>query len=217
MNHVVLRRILTGTLFLGCLTCSMVLQAADEKKESAATTTPEVFRVLFETTRGDFTVEVTRRWSPRGADRFYELVNSGFFDEAGFFRVVPGFVVQFGLNADPQVQQKWTKARIQDDPVVESNKRGSLTFAMAGPNTRTTQLFINFRDNARLDSMGFSPFGRVVEGMNVVDAINAEYGEQPNQGAITSRGNAYLKAEFPKMDFIRKASLVVPNAPAARP
>lgn len=190
-----------------------VCRAADEKADKPAA--PEKFRVLFETTRGKFVVEVTRSWAPRGADRFYELVQSGFFNDAGFFRVVPGFVVQFGLNADPAVQQKWTTARIQDDPVIESNRRGTLTFAMAGPNTRTTQLFISYKDNTRLDGMGFAPFGRVVEGMEVVDAINAEYGEQPRQGAITARGNAYLKAEFPRMDFITRAVVVPPAAAPA--
>ncbi|MCA9037134.1 MAG: peptidylprolyl isomerase [Planctomycetaceae bacterium] len=174
----------------------------------SAAASPEKFKVKFETTRGDFVVEVTRSWAPVGADRFHELVQAGFFDEAGFFRVVPGFVVQFGLNADPAVQAKWTTAKIKDDPVTQSNKRGYLTFATAGPNTRTTQLFINFDDNSRLDQMGFAPFGLVVEGMDVVDKINSEYGQSPNQGRITAEGNAYLKARFPKLDYIRKATIV---------
>lgn len=180
--------------------------AAAEPQETSAA--PEKFRVQFETTKGKFVVEVTRSWSPNGVDRFHELVRSGFYNDAGFFRVVPGFVVQFGLNADPEKQKNWTNAKIKDDRVVESNKRGYVTFAMAGPNTRTTQLFINYSDNARLDSLGFAPFGRIVEGMDVVDAINSEYGERPNQREITDRGNQYLTKEFPRLDYIRKASIV---------
>ena len=132
---------------------------------------PADFKAQFSTTAGDFVIEVHRDWAPLGADRFYNLVRYGYFTNASFFRVVPGFVVQFGLSANPAVNKVWDQATIHDDPVIESNKRGSLVFATAGPNTRTTQLFINFADNTRLDGMGFAPFGTVVEGMEVVDKI----------------------------------------------
>ncbi len=168
---------------------------------------PATFKVRFETTRGTFVVAVTRAWAPLGADRFYNLVEAGFYDEAGFFRVVPGFVVQFGLNADPRANAVWRDARIPDDPVKQTNSRGRLTFATAGPGTRTTQLFISTGSNGNLDGMGFAPFGEVVSGMSVVEAITAEYGQTPDQGRITTEGNAYLKAKFPKLDFIKKASI----------
>ena len=164
------------------------------------------FKVRFETTAGDFVVEVHREWSPIGAQRFYELVQSGFYDECRFFRVVPGFMVQFGINGDPAEQSKW-RQNLRDDPVRKSNTRGYMTFAMAGPNTRTTQVFINYGDNSTLDSQGFSPFGVVVEGMQNVDAIYSGYGERPDQGAIQSTGNSYLKGSFPELDYIRKATI----------
>ena len=186
---------------------SLNLQAAAEE-ESVKKQSPEKFTVLFETTKGNFTIEVNRSWAPNGADRFHELVTSRFYNDAGFFRVVPGFVVQFGLNADPAVQKKWTDAKIKDDPVVASNKRGFVTFAMAGPNTRTSQLFINYDDNSRLDQLGFSPFGVVVHGMDVVEKINSKYGERPSQGSITAKGNVYLKESFPELDYILKATVV---------
>ena len=178
---------------------------------------PAVFKAKFTTTAGDFVVEVHREWAPLGADRFYNLVRYGYFTNAAFFRVVPGFVVQFGLSADPAVNQAWKTATIQDDPVVQSNKRGNLVFATAGPNTRTTQLFINFADNARLDGMGFAPFGSVVEGLDVVDKINSSYGESPRQDLITDQGDAYLKASFPNIDKIKLARIIpaVPPATAA--
>ncbi|HXV86825.1 MAG TPA: peptidylprolyl isomerase [Gemmatimonadales bacterium] len=171
-------------------------------------TAPATYRVKFETSKGDFTVEVTRAWAPNGADRFYNLVRNGFYDDARFFRVIQGFMAQFGINADPQISARWRGASIPDDPVVQSNTRGFVTFAMGGPNTRTTQMFINFGNNARLDSQGFPPIGRVVEGMDVVDQIHSGYGEQPNQGQIQTRGNAYLTQSFPNLDYIRKASVM---------
>ncbi len=174
----------------------------------ATATAPASFRVRFQTTRGSFVVAVQRAWAPRGADRFYNLVRSGFFDDAGFFRVVPNFVVQFGLNGDPTVNTAWESARIPDDPVKQTNARGRLTFATAGPGTRTTQLFINLRDNARLDQMGFAPFAEVTSGMDVVDAIYAGYRELPDQGRIRLEGNAYLKSEFPRLDFVKKADVL---------
>jgi peptidyl-prolyl cis-trans isomerase A (cyclophilin A) len=174
---------------------------------------PAVFKAKFTTTAGEFVVEVHRDWAPLGADRFYNLVRGGYFTNAAFFRVVQGFVVQFGLSADPKVNKVWSQARFQDDPVVESNKRGSLVFATAGPNTRTTQLFINYGDNARLDGMGFAPFGTVVEGMDVVDKIFPGYREEPQQDQITEKGDAYLKANFPMIEKIKMARIVPAVAP----
>jgi peptidyl-prolyl cis-trans isomerase A (cyclophilin A) len=177
---------------------------------------PARFRVRFETTRGRFVVEVTREWAPRGADRFYNLVRAGYYDDVAFFRVIEGFMVQFGINGDPRVNAVWQGARIPDDPVTQSNRRGMVTYAMAGPNTRTTQLFINFRDNQGLDGQGFSPFGRVVEGLAVVDSLYSGYGEGaprgvgPDQGRAQSEGNAYLRGSFPRLDFVKTARLVKP-------
>ena len=174
---------------------------------------PATFRANFETSAGVFVVEVTRAWAPKGADRFYNLVKYGYFDGARFFRVVPNFIVQFGIHADPKINAVWQDANITDDPVTQSNRRGSLTFATSGPNSRTTQLFINFRDNAGLDARGFAPFGQVVAGMEFVDKINAEYGEAPNQGLIQSQGNAYLAKNFPRLDYIKKATIEKPAPP----
>jgi peptidyl-prolyl cis-trans isomerase A (cyclophilin A) len=177
---------------------------------------PDTFRVRFETTKGPFVVEVTRAWAPRGADRFYNLVKAGFYDDVAFFRVIPGFMAQFGINGDPRVNEAWYAARIPDDPVTRSNTRGMVTYAMAGPDTRTTQLFVNFKDNAFLDSQGFPPFGRVVEGMAVVDSLYSGYGEGapqgmgPDQGRAQQEGNAYLRASFPRLDFVKAARLVKP-------
>ena len=173
-------------------------------------TAPASYRVRFETSAGAFTVEVTRAWAPLGADRFYNLVRNGFFDGTRFFRVVPGFVVQFGLSGDPAIGARWRTASIPDDPVLQHNTRGTVTFATAGPATRTTQMFINFGDNTRLDGMGFSPLGSVVEGMDVVDRIYAGYGEQPDQGRIEMQGNAYLRSQFPQLDSIAHATVVTP-------
>ncbi len=175
---------------------------------SAAEQAPAKYKVKFETTAGDFVVDVTREWAPVGADRFYEAVKGGFYDDCRFFRVVPGFMVQFGINGDPATQEKWREANIKDDPVRGSNKKGYVTFATAGPNTRTTQVFINFGDNAFLDKQGFAPFGIVSEGMDKVEKIESKYGEKPNQGAIQSQGNDYLKSKFPDLDYIKKATIV---------
>jgi peptidyl-prolyl cis-trans isomerase A (cyclophilin A) len=174
----------------------------------AADEVPAVYKVKFETSGGDFVIEVNREWAPVGADRFHELVSKGFFDECRFFRVVPDFMVQFGINGDPAVQKEWRDARVKDDKVTQSNKRGYITFATSGPNSRTSQVFINFKDNSFLDRQGFAPFGKVVEGMDVVDKINAEYGESPDQFSIQSKGNEYLKKEFPKLDYIKKATVL---------
>ena len=175
---------------------------------------PAVFKAKFTTTAGDFVVEVHRDWAPLGADRFYNLVRYGYFTNAAFFRVIPGFVAQFGLSANPAINKVWDNAKIQDDPVVQSNKRGSLVFATAGPNTRTRQFFINYADNARLDGMGFAPFGTVVEGMAAVDKIYANYGESPRQDQISEQGDAYLKANFPDLDKIKLAQ-ILPTVPPA--
>lgn len=169
---------------------------------------PEKFRVKFETSKGDVVLEVYRDWAPVGVDHFYKAVEEGFYNDVRFFRVVPGFIVQFGINGDPNLQKKWRDINLKDDPVKQSNKQGTVTYATAGPNTRTTQLFINLNDNAFLDNQGFAPFAKVVEGMDVVEKINAEYGERPDQGAIQQLGNAYLNESFPKLDFIKKASVV---------
>jgi peptidyl-prolyl cis-trans isomerase A (cyclophilin A) len=168
---------------------------------------PDEFRVAFDTTRGRFVVQVTRSLAPTGAERFFNLVRIGFYDDAVFFRVVKDFMAQFGLHADPRVTAAWRTATVPDDSVQGSNLRGTVSFAAAGPDSRTTQLFINLVDNTRLDSMGFAPIGRVVEGMAVVDALYSGYGEQPSQRRIQVEGNAYLKLEFPQLDSIRRARI----------
>jgi peptidyl-prolyl cis-trans isomerase A (cyclophilin A) len=178
------------------------------KPASLTAQAPETYQVKFETTAGDFTVKVTRSWAPLGADRFYNLVKHGYFDGAAFFRVVPGFIVQFGLGPHPEVNHAWRAANFKDDPVKESNRPGTITFATAGPNTRTTQLFINFGNNTFLDKQGFSPFGEVTEGMDSVKKIHAGYGEKPDQGQITSQGKAYVEKNFPKLDTIKATKIV---------
>jgi cyclophilin family peptidyl-prolyl cis-trans isomerase len=188
------------------------LAFADPAKLTAKA--PETFKAQFNTTKGKFVIEVTRSLAPNGADRFYNLVRSGYFTDIAFFRVVPGFMCQFGINGDPNISAKWREATIPDDPVKGSNTRGTITFATAGPNTRTTQLFINFGDNTGLDGQGFAPFGKVVEGMDVVDKINGEYGDGapyghgPDQGRIQKEGNAYLKKDFPNLDYIKSAAIL---------
>jgi peptidyl-prolyl cis-trans isomerase A (cyclophilin A) len=175
---------------------------------------PEKYKAKFSTSKGDFTIEVTREWAPQAADRFYHLVKNGFYDEVRFFRVIANFMAQFGINGSPEVSAQWRNAKIADDPVTQSNTRGMITFATSGKNSRTTQVFINFKDNANLDGMGFSPFGKVVEGMEVVDAINNEYGEGaprgkgPNQGRVQSEGNEYLKKEYERLDYVKTAKIV---------
>ena len=194
-------------LLLGLLAACLTLPAMAQEKSKAAAV-PETFRVKFETSCGDFVVEVQRKWAPKGADRFHELVTAGYYDECRFFRVVPDFVVQWGMNGDPAVYAKWKDNEITDDPVVQSNLSGFVTFATKGETTRTCQLFINTADNQRLDDLGFAPFGKVVEGMDVVKKINAEYGQKPNQLLIQEQGNEYLKSKFPNLDYIKKASVV---------
>lgn len=169
---------------------------------------PDTFKVKFACSHGDFVIECHKDWAPLGVQRFYELVREGFYDNSAFFRVIPNFVAQFGLAADPKETAKWRTKRLQDDPVKESNLPGYVTFATSGPNSRTTQLFINTGSNANLDGMGFAPFAKVVEGMEVVESINAQYGERPNQGLITQEGNAYLLKNFPDITLIKEATLV---------
>jgi len=179
-------------------------------------TAPDEFQVRFETSRGNFVIAVHRAWAPIGADRFYNLARSGYFDGVRFFRVLTGFVAQFGMHGDPAVGKAWFNARIADDPVRHANSRGTITFATAGPNTRTTQLFINFGDNSMLDGQGFSPFGEVIQGMDVVDGLHAGYGEGaprgrgPDQGRIRNEGNAYLEKGFPQLDYVKRAVVLQP-------
>jgi peptidyl-prolyl cis-trans isomerase A (cyclophilin A) len=176
---------------------------------------PATYKAEFETTQGKFVLKITRSWSPEGADRFYNLVRHGFYNDCRFFRVIKGFMVQFGINGDPTVMQFWRTATINDDPVKASNKRGTITFAKSGlPNSRTTQVFINYADNSRLDGQGFAPFGEVIQGMEVVDALNGKYGDGaprgqgPDQNRIQMEGNVYLKAAYADLDYIKKASIV---------
>jgi peptidyl-prolyl cis-trans isomerase A (cyclophilin A) len=175
---------------------------------------PDGYRVVFETTKGDVVIEVRREWAPHGADRFYALVQNGYYDNVAFFRVIEGFMAQFGIHGQPRVAVAWATQNIPDDPVVESNLRGTLSFAMRGPDTRTTQAFINFGDNSALDAQGFAPFGRVVEGMDVVDQIHAGYGEMAPQGGgpapryILQQGNDWLSREYPSLDYIRRARVL---------
>ncbi len=175
---------------------------------------PGPFKVLFETTAGDFVLEVEPELAPLGARRFYNLVRHGYYDGVRFFRVLPGFVAQFGLHPDPEVGAAWRGQRIADDSVAASNERGTVSYAMAGPDTRTVQLFINLVDNTRLDASGFAPFGRVTGGMDTVERLYGGYGEGaprgsgPEQGRITAEGEAYLAAEFPLLDRILRARIL---------
>lgn len=174
---------------------------------------PDSFRARFATTKGDFVIAVHRAWSPRGADRFYNLVRSGYYDGVRFFRVLPGFMAQFGIHGDSSVTTAWREQRIPDDPVLRTNIRGMVSFATAGPGTRTTQVFINYGNNDRLDAMGFAPFGQVVEGMDVVDKLYAEYGEGsprgrgPDQYRMHVEGERYLARQFPRLDKINTARI----------
>lgn len=186
----------------------------DPSHESWSRQAPDEFKVKFVTTQGDVVIQVTRAWAPLGADRFYNLVDHGFYDGVKFFRVIEGFMAQFGINGNPEVSAVWRDQRIIDDPNTQPNTRGRVTFAMGGANTRTSQLFISFRDNSRLDSQGFSPFGEVIEGMDVVDKLYTGYGEcapggsGPRQGRTQYEGNPYLEAEFPRLDSIISARVV---------
>lgn len=188
---------------IACLSLFVLLCACSQASEA-----PAQFKVRFETSRGPFVVEAHRQWAPNGVDRFYELVESGYYDEARFYRVVPNFVVQWGINKDPKISQEWRQKTIPDDRVKESNRQGYITYAKSGPNTRTTQLFINLGDNVSLDATGFAPFGRVIEGMDVVQRLYSGYGQTPQQNLIQVQGNAYLESQFPKLDYIKTARVV---------
>jgi peptidyl-prolyl cis-trans isomerase A (cyclophilin A) len=213
---VVSGRVLIGllTLMAGCSSSKPLLNPGSAEMNQTA---PDKYRVQFSTSKGDFTVEVTRSWAPRGADRFYNLVNNFFYDDIRFFRVIRAprpFMAQFGISGDPAVAAAWTNANIPDDPVQEHNTRGRITFATAGPNTRTTQVFINYADNSRLDNQGFAPFGEVISGMDVVDQLYADYGEGapdgqgPDQDRIEKEGTPYLNQGWPKLDYVKTARIV---------
>jgi peptidyl-prolyl cis-trans isomerase A (cyclophilin A) len=201
---------------------SAAAPAALSNPALAKLTAPELYRVKFTTTKGDFVVEAHRDWAPVGADRFYNLVRARYFTDASFFRIVPNFIVQFGMHANPTINTAWTKANIKDDRVTHGNKRGTIVFATAGPNTRTTQLFINLKDNgASLDGQGFAAFGEVTEGMDVVDKLYSGYGEGadmggrgPLQDRIAKEGKPYLDKNFPQLDSIKSATVIFPEAPA---
>jgi len=200
-------------LTLGLTATPLIAQGNLGNPAALTEQAPATYKARFDTSKGVFVIDVRREWAPVGADRFYNLVKNGFYDENRFFRVISGFMVQFGINGNPQVSTPWRNAQIKDDPVKQSNKRGFITFATSGPNSRTTQVFINFGDNARLDGMGFASFGQVSSGMNVVDQLYSDYGEGapsgrgPNQGRMQGEGNAYLTKDFPNLDFVRKATI----------
>jgi peptidyl-prolyl cis-trans isomerase A (cyclophilin A) len=199
-----------GALLVLVTACGSSAQDTSGLRNPAALTeqAPATFSAAFDTSKGRFVVQVHREWAPLGADRFYNLVKSGFFNDVRFFRVIGGQLAQFGMHGDPAVQEAWRDADIQDDPVRHGNTRGSVSFATRGPNTRTTQLFINLRDNSAYDRLGFAPFAEVVSGMEVVDRLYAGYEEGPEQPLIDEQGNAYLTREFPNLDYIQKAAIV---------
>jgi cyclophilin family peptidyl-prolyl cis-trans isomerase len=191
----------------------LILAACSSKQTPAPAPTkagpaPAEFKVKFDTSKGAFIVEIHRDWAPHGADRVYELVVNKFYDDARFFRVVRNFVVQWGIHKDPDIEALWRQLQIVDDRVTQSNLRGFVTFATAGPNTRTTQVFVNLRNNSQLDGQGFAPFGKVTDGMDVVDRMYGSYGEQVPQGMIERQGNQYLETNWPQLDYIRTARVV---------
>jgi cyclophilin family peptidyl-prolyl cis-trans isomerase len=203
-------------------TAKAALEKAAQTAAATATTSAagsaEIFQVEFQCSNGTFIVEVHPEWSPLGAAQFRQAVEDGVYNEARFFRVIPGFIAQWGIPGDPEKTAMWEKRNIQDEPVKTSNVRGTITYAKSNqPNSRTIQLFINIGNNANLDGMGFSPFGKVVKGLEVVDEITSEYGEKPDQGEMESRGNAYLKEYFPKLDYIKEAKVLGAVTPAPPP
>ncbi|MDB4883150.1 MAG: peptidyl-prolyl cis-trans isomerase PpiA precursor [Gemmatimonadetes bacterium] len=175
---------------------------------------PDSFRVDFETSRGNFVVAVNRAWAPNGADRFYQLAASGFFDDQRFFRVLSGYIAQFGASGDPKTNELWEGKKIPDDPRRESNARGTISFASDGPGSRTHQLFVNLKNNPKLDAQDFVPIGRVVEGMSMLDSLNDDYGESPKYHLIATLGNSYLRRMFPRLDYIKTAKIVGDSATA---
>lgn len=182
---------------------------ACQKKTRTEAAGPAEYKVRMQTSKGDVVILVHRDWSPLAADHFYQLVKNGFYNDTAFFRVVPGFIVQWGMNGDPKVNKEWSEATIPDDPPKVSNKVGTVVFAKTSqPNSRNTQLFINLGDNSgSLDPQGFTPFGEVIQGMENVTHLETKYGEQPDQQAITEGGSAYLKAHFPDLDYVKKAAV----------
>ena len=198
---------IAGVLLVATAACA---QDASGLRNPGALTeqAPANFSVAFDTSKGRFVADVHRDWAPLGADRFYNLVKSGFFDEVRFFRVIGGQLAQFGMHGDPDVQKAWRDAVIHDDPVRHSNVRGTISFASRGPNTRTTQLFINVRDNTPYDRLGFAPIAEIVSGMDVVDKLYGGYEERPEQPLIDEQGNAYLTREFPNLDYVSKAAIL---------
>jgi peptidyl-prolyl cis-trans isomerase A (cyclophilin A) len=212
-------RVLTALALVAGLALSAYAQTGKPSLMNPASLTeqaPPTFKAKFDTSAGEFVVTVTRAWAPNGADRFYNLVKNGFYDGTRFFRVVPNFMVQWGINGDPAIQRNWVNANIKDDPAgVKSNGRGFITFANRGPNSRSTQLFITYKSNAFLDKT-FMPFGEVTSGMSVVDKINAKHGESPDQGQMQANGNRYLEKAFPDLDFIKKATIEPAAAPPAK-
>lgn len=212
----VLGVVVLSFLYTGCEKKPSPLLEPDLQALNAPS--PDVYKVKFVTTKGDFVVEVHRDWSPNGADRLYWLAKNGFYDDVRFFRVIKGFMAQFGYHGDPKVIKTWSSLTIQDDPVVQSNLRGYVTYAKSGlPNSRTTQLFINYVDNPFLDQSGFSPIGKIVEGMDVVDNLYGGYGESAPQGSgptqmeIRNSGNSYLAKNFPDLDYIKKTIVITDN------
>ena len=200
-----------GALFVAAACGSSGPQDSGLRNPSALTEqAPATFAAAFDTSKGRFVVDVHREWAPIGADRFYNLVKSGFFNDVRFFRVIGGQLAQFGMHGNPAVQEAWRDAVVEDDPVKHGNTRGAVSFASRGPNTRTTQLFINLRDNSPYDRLGFSPFAEVVSGMDVVDSLYSGYEERPEQPLIDEEGNAYLTREFPNLDYIKQAA-IIPN------
>jgi len=193
--------------------CSTSPPKAVETTAPKKVTAPPEYKVVFDTSKGSFAIAVHRDWAPQGADRFYELVEDKFFDDARFFRVVKGFVVQFGINKNPKLSELWRQLKIPDDPVKESNTRGTIAYAMAGPGTRTTQVFLNLANNTMLNNQGFAPFGKVVDGMSVVDSLYGGYGDMAPQGEgpdpiqIEYQGNDYLTAHFDRLDYIKTVKI----------
>ena len=206
-----------SALILALLASAPLVHACGREKppEVVAGPAPDSFRVAFATNKGDVVVEVYKAWSPHGAERFYQLVSQGFFDDQRFFRVIPQYIAQFGASADPKQNDRWDDAKIPDDPRTQSNVRGTLSFAAEAPNTRSHQLFFNLKDNPKLDPQNFIPIGRVVEGMPVLDALYDDYGDTPKYRLVATLGNEYMKRMFPRMDYIKTARVV--GAPAATP
>lgn len=201
-------------MWLRCVLLSALLLAGCHKEAPKPVVVPNVFRVNFQTSQGDFVVEAHRAWSPHGVDRFYELVQMKYFDQGRFFRVVPGFIAQFGVHRDFDVHGKWRTMSIADDPPQQKNRRGTLSFAKSDPGTRATEIFINLADNKALDDQGFVPFAEVVSGMNVVDKFYSGYGEMRPEGKyidptrVEGEANEYLVQRFPKLDYISTARLL---------